>query len=51
MRRVRRGTAAVSPAVHERFFDPADNSYANGEQPTMAFPLLSAWCRPTSATP
>jgi hypothetical protein len=31
---------ALSRALHERFFVAADTSYATGEQPYLAFPLL-----------
>lgn len=30
----------VRQAVHKQFFNPETNSYANGEQPYLAFPLI-----------
>lgn len=32
--------AAIGKAAHEEFFQPEDHSYANGEQPYEALPLL-----------
>jgi hypothetical protein len=32
--------AALAPALHRRFFDAAQNSYATGEQPYLALALL-----------
>jgi len=36
----RQRAEALQRALHERFFDAAKNSYATGEQPYLAFPLL-----------
>jgi len=36
----RQRAEALRRALHERFFDAAKNSYATGEQPYLAFPLL-----------
>jgi len=33
--------AAVSKAVHQRFFNPGDSSYTNGDSVQEAFPLLT----------
>lgn len=33
--------AAVSAAIHRRFFNPAENSYTNGDTVQIAFPLLT----------
>ena len=36
----------IGGIVHERFFDPATATYANGEQPYLAFPLLAGLVPP-----
>jgi alpha-L-rhamnosidase len=38
--RYRASAAELSGVLHQRFFDPASRSYATGEQPYLAFPLL-----------
>ena len=41
--------AAVSKAIHQRFFNAGDHNYPNGDSVLQAFPLLTDWFRRTCA--
>ncbi|MEW6073791.1 MAG: alpha-L-rhamnosidase C-terminal domain-containing protein [Planctomycetota bacterium] len=44
--RYRDQAAAIRGAVHAEFYDPSTATYANGEQPYLAFPLLAGLTPP-----